>query len=43
LEDGKLADMVILNKNPLKVDPITLKDIKIIETIKEGNTVFKLN
>jgi len=38
---GKLADLVILDKNPLKVDPMTLKDIKVMETIKEGNTVFK--
>lgn len=41
LTQGKLADMVILDKNPLKVDPMTLKDIKVVETIKEGNTVFK--
>jgi hypothetical protein len=38
---GKLADLVVLDKNPLKVDPMTLKDIKVMETIKEGNTVFK--
>jgi predicted amidohydrolase YtcJ len=41
LKAGKLADMVILDKNPLKVDPMTLKDIKVMETIKEGTTVFK--
>ncbi len=41
LKAGKLADLVILDKNPLKVDPMTLKDIKVIETIKEGNTIFK--
>lgn len=40
LEDGKLADLVILEKNPLKVDPKTIKDIKVLETIKEGETVF---
>jgi hypothetical protein len=38
---GKLADMVILDKNPLKVDPMTLKDLKVLETIKEGSTVYK--
>jgi predicted amidohydrolase YtcJ len=38
---GKLADLVILDKNPLKVDPMTLKDIKVMETIKEGETVYK--
>jgi len=41
LSVGKLADMVILDKNPLKIDPLKLKDIKVMETIKEGVTVFK--
>ena len=36
LEVGKLADLVILDKNPLKVDPMAIKDIKVVETIKEG-------
>ena len=37
---GKLADFVILDKNPLKVDPMTIHDIKVIESIKEGKTVY---
>jgi predicted amidohydrolase YtcJ len=41
LEAGKLADLVILNQNPLKVDPMKIKDIKVIETIKEGKTIYK--
>jgi predicted amidohydrolase YtcJ len=41
LTTGKLADMVVLDKNPLKVDPMTLKDIVVLETIKEGKTVYK--
>ncbi len=40
LEVGKLADLVILDKDPLKVDPMTIKDIKVVETIKEGVTIF---
>jgi predicted amidohydrolase YtcJ len=41
LEVGKLADLVILDKNPLKVESTTIKDIAVLETIKEGTTVFK--
>lgn len=42
IEIGKLADFVILDKNPLDVDPETLDQIKVVETIKEGVTVFKM-
>jgi predicted amidohydrolase YtcJ len=40
LSPGKLADLVILDKNPLKVAPQDIKDIQVMETIKEGETVF---
>lgn len=40
LQTGKLADFVILDKNPIKVDPIAIKDIKVLETIKEGKTIY---
>ncbi len=40
LEVGKLADLVILSKDPLKVDPMEIKDIKVVETIKEGTTIY---
>ena len=38
---GKLADLVVLNKNPMKVKKEELRDIIVLETIKEGNTIFK--
>lgn len=41
LESGKLADMVILQSNPLKEDKIKIKDIVVCETIKEGKTVYR--
>lgn len=41
LKEGKLADLVILDKNILKVDPMKIKDIQVVETIKEGETIFK--
>ena len=41
LEVGKLADMVILDKNPLKISPTEIKEIVVLETIKEGISVYK--
>lgn len=41
LEPGKLADLVILSENPLKADPAAIKDIRVIETIKEGVSVHR--
>ena len=41
LEAGKLADLVILDKDPLAVDPMNMKDIKVLETIKEGQVIYK--
>ncbi len=40
LEVGKLADMVVLDANPLNVDPIKIKDIGILATIVGGNLVY---
>jgi predicted amidohydrolase YtcJ len=41
LEVGKLADFVVLDRNPLAGDPLTIADIKVMETIKEGKTVYR--
>ena len=41
LSEGKLADLVILDKNPLKVSPSEIKNIQVLETIKEGNVVYR--
>ncbi len=41
LEAGKLADLVILDQNPLKVEAMKIKDVKVVETIKEGKTIYR--
>ena len=41
LEPGKYADLVILQENPLKADPLHIKDIAVLETIKQGETIWK--
>jgi predicted amidohydrolase YtcJ len=40
LSVGKLADLVVLEGNPLTVEPINIKDIQVVETIKEGVTIY---
>jgi hypothetical protein len=37
---GKLADFVILEKDPHEVDPDAIKDIRIVETVMDGLTTY---
>ena len=41
IKAGKIADFVILDQNPLTINPENLRKIKVLETIKEGNSVYK--
>jgi len=41
IEVGKLADLVILSDDPTAVDPETLDAIVVLETIKEGKTIYR--
>ncbi|MBL9176052.1 MAG: amidohydrolase [Verrucomicrobiales bacterium] len=41
LEAGKLADLVILDRNPLTVEPMDIRNIKVVETLKEGKTIYR--
>jgi predicted amidohydrolase YtcJ len=38
---NKLADLVILNGNPLTIDPMEIKNIKVLTTFKEGKKVYE--
>ncbi len=40
LETGKLADLVVLSDDPLAVDPMKVRDIQILETIKDGQSIY---
>jgi predicted amidohydrolase YtcJ len=40
LEKGKRADLVVLERNPLKVEPTSIIDIRVMETIKDGKTIW---
>ena len=41
IEVGKLADFVVLSDNPLSVDPEALAALKVVETIKEGASIYR--
>ena len=41
LEAGKVADLVILDADPLAIDPLKMADIEVLETIKDGTSVFR--
>ena len=40
LEVGKQADLVILDADPTKVPSRSIKDIKVLQTINDGKTIF---
>jgi len=41
IEPGKRADLAILSENPLDVDVADIRNIAVIETIKDGEVVFR--
>ena len=38
---GKRADLIIVDQNPLKADKMELKNIQVLETIKDGVTLYR--
>lgn len=43
IEPGKLADLVILSDNPMTVERGRLASLKVLETIKQGRSVYRAN
>ena len=41
IEPGKLADFVILDRNPLQTDPMELREIRVLKTIKEDRILYE--
>lgn len=41
LEVGKYADFVVLSENLFSIEPISIKDVKILETYVNGKRVYK--
>lgn len=41
IEVGKLADLVVLTEDPTAIAPEMLDRIKVVETIKEGQSIYK--
>jgi predicted amidohydrolase YtcJ len=40
IETGKRADLVLLDQNPLTVDPAELYNIHVVATVKDGKAIF---
>ncbi|MFT4959793.1 MAG: putative amidohydrolase YtcJ [Paracoccaceae bacterium] len=40
IEIGKLADLVVLDANPLTVSPDAIKDISVSRRVKEGKAIY---
>lgn len=41
IEPGKRADFVILDRDPLAIDPATIRDTRVLATYVDGRAVFK--
>ncbi|WP_255264033.1 amidohydrolase family protein [Peribacillus butanolivorans] len=41
IEKGKFADFVVLEENPLTIDPIKIKEIKVLKTIVNDKVIYE--
>ncbi len=40
IEKGKQADFVVLDRTPLKIPTIEIKDIKVLQTINDDKSIY---
>ena len=40
IEAGKQADMIVLDRNPLEIEPVTLNETKALKTLLGGRVVY---
>ena len=43
IEVGKVADFVVLDKNPLKIDPLEIEKLNVVSTYKNGQVIYDKN
>ena len=41
IDVGKRADLVVLERSPLDASPAEIRNIKVVQTIKDGETVYE--
>ena len=41
IKEGYLADLIILDRNPLEIPVEEVKDVQVLETIKEGKIIYQ--
>lgn len=41
IKAGKRADLIIVDQNPLKIDPMEIKNIQVLETVKDGVVIYQ--
>lgn len=40
IKEGKRADLIVVSENPVTIDPMSINKIQVLETIKDGKTVW---
>ena len=43
IREGCFADLIVLDRDPLECEPSELRDVRVLETIKRGRTVYRMD